>query len=83
MAFSTHKMEATPAGCLAEAQSSWYRHGSARYFRIGCMRKSRDEIASKTFEFHSAISPPRAPYYEKKSGKERKVELKTTLSECE
>ena len=24
------------------------------------MRKSRDEIASKTFEFHSAISPPRA-----------------------
>ena len=47
------------------------------------MRKSRDEIASKTFEFHSAISPPRAPYYEKKSGKERKVELKTTLSECE
>ena len=25
VAFSTHKMEATPAGCLAEAQSSWKR----------------------------------------------------------
>ena len=59
------------------------RHGSDRYFRIACMRKSRVEIASKTFEFHSAISPPRALQMEKKSGRKRKVELKTTLSECE
>ena len=47
------------------------------------MRKSRDEIASKTFEFHSAISPPRALQMKKKSGKKTKVETKTTLSECE
>ena len=30
------------------------------------MRKSRDEIASKTFEFHSAISP-RVPRITKKN----------------
>ena len=48
------------------------RHGSDRYFRIACMRKSRVEIASKTFEFHSAIFPPRAPPYEKNPEKKGK-----------